>query len=81
MHSVPDARLTHPVIWSLTAHTIAWPGGMRISRGVRPFHMARSPSSRGMVVSACRKLVYRLLPSGCFCCAMSRVCTCSRCAA
>jgi len=36
---------THPVIWSLTAHTMAWPGGMRISRGKRPLHRASIPSS------------------------------------
>jgi hypothetical protein len=30
----------------------AWPGGMRMSRGTRPFHSASRPSSRGIFSSA-----------------------------
>lgn len=34
-----------PMIWSATAHIMAWPGGILMSRGSSPFHKARSPSS------------------------------------
>ena len=36
-----------PVIWSDTDHTMAWPGGVRARRGMRPFHRAPMPARRG----------------------------------
>lgn len=40
-------RSNQPVIWSLTDHTMAWPGGVRARRGMRPFQSAAMPAGEG----------------------------------
>ena len=64
----------YPVIWSLTAQTIACPGGIRISRGKSPLYTARMPSSLGIVTSACSRPRYLGCPSP-RSCAINLVCT------
>lgn len=40
----PVTERSSPVIWSDTDHTMAWPGGVRARRGIRPFHSAGMPA-------------------------------------
>mmetsp|Transcript_20111 Transcript_20111/g.56543 ORF Transcript_20111/g.56543 Transcript_20111/m.56543 type:complete len:301 (+) Transcript_20111:130-1032(+) len=68
-------RSNQPTTWSLTAQTMACPGGMRIRRGSSPLYSARRPSWRGTVTRQCRKPRYRA-PSP-WLWAMSRVLTTS----
>lgn len=43
----------NPMTWSATPQTMACPGGILISRGIKPFHRADNPSSTYMHLIAC----------------------------